>query len=94
MVCLSSNFEDETTLNLPPKVKVLALPKPMTLQNAIFDYAAKHEQQGQSITVHRSFSLHHAGSVCSAEEFNTLMRPALDKMLRDLKAQVILESVD
>ncbi len=91
-VCYYGKFDEEARYQLAPELSVLAIPKALTLHTADIDYSSDYVEQGNTVLVTRHLEIHHAGgAVCTPADY-ALMRPALDKMIRDLKAQLILQT--
>jgi transglutaminase-like putative cysteine protease len=88
-VCPAISAEDDTAFHFPPEVNVIALPPPLAVRDANFDYSASYEQGPGSVTVKRRLHFQHSGMVCSADDFRR-MRPLIERMQRDLKSQIIV----
>ncbi|HZX26479.1 MAG TPA: DUF3857 and transglutaminase domain-containing protein [Telluria sp.] len=89
-VCPPLEAEDETRFELPRGVRVLALPPPLRVQDANLRYRSSTRKEGNAVVVKRQIAFRHAGLVCTPQEFRRL-RPLVDRMIRDLKSQVILQ---
>jgi len=89
-VCPPLEAEDETRFELPRGVRVLALPPPVRVQDANLRYRSSTRREGNAVVVKRQIDFHHAGLVCTPDEFRRL-RPLVDRMIRDLKSQVIVQ---
>ncbi|MES2317873.1 MAG: DUF3857 and transglutaminase domain-containing protein [Pseudomonadota bacterium] len=88
-LCPAIDAEDETGFVFPKGVKVIALPMALTLQDRNFSYRAQYLQRGNTVVVKRSLAFRNPGAVCSAADYQR-MQPLLDRMIRDLKSQVIV----
>ena len=88
-MCPAIDAEDETGFEFPSSVKIIALPKPLTLQDAHFNYRSQYLRQGNTVTVKRGITFRHDGVVCSPADYQR-MQPLLERMIRDLKAQIII----
>jgi transglutaminase-like putative cysteine protease len=88
--CAAVNDEDETAITFPAGVQILALPQPVTLHDANFDYGASYLRQGNSVTVKRHVKFSHAGALCTPAEFGQ-MQAIVEQMIRDLKSQIIVQ---
>lgn len=88
-MCPAIDAEDETGFEFPDSVKIIALPKPLTVQDANFSYRSQYLRQGNTVTVKRGITFRHAGVVCSPADYKR-MQPLLDRMIGDLKAQIII----
>lgn len=90
-ICLGADATEESRYDFPGHVDVIALPKPLALNNAYIDYQSSFEREGSSVVVKRHFRFHHTSSVCSAEDYQQ-MRQALDQVIRDLRSQIIVKA--
>jgi transglutaminase-like putative cysteine protease len=88
-VCPAIDIEDETGFSFPKGVKIIAVPKPVALRDANLDYSARYTRHGNIVIAQRRLAFRHAGMVCTAADYQR-MQPLLDRMLRDLKSQVIV----
>jgi transglutaminase-like putative cysteine protease len=89
-VCPAINAEDELGFNFPKKTRILALPKPLTINDADFAYRSNYTRKGNTVLVRRQLRFRHASVVCTPEDYRR-MQPALDRMMRDLRGQVIVQ---
>ena len=89
-VCPSREVEDESTFIVPKEISVVAVPKPLALRDAYFDYASEYIRQDNFVVIKRRFRFHHAGMVCSSDDFKAIL-PAVSQMVRDLRSQVIVQ---
>ena len=90
-ICAALDNEEEARFNFAPDVKILALPKKLVLHGADFDYQANYVRKGNSVTVRRHVRFRPDGMVCSPADF-TRMRPLIDRAIRDLKSQIIVQA--
>jgi transglutaminase-like putative cysteine protease len=88
-ICPAIDAEDELALALPEGVKVIALPKPLMLEDPHLRYRSQYLQRDNAVIVRRSLVFRHPTLVCSAADYRRL-QPLLERMLRDLKSQVII----
>lgn len=88
-VCPAIDAEDELRLTLPPRTRVLALPRPLVVEDANFAFRSRYARRGDTVTVRRQLKFRHTAATCSPEDY-ARMRPALERMLRDLRAQVVV----
>jgi len=88
-VCPAIVADEETVFHFPAGVAVLALPHDLALDDGNLRYRAQYLQRDSAVTVTRSLRFRHAGLVCNAAE-HARMRPLLDQLLRDLRAQIIV----
>ena len=89
-MCPSIDAEDETGFVFPDSVKIIALPKSLTLQDANMRYRSHYLRSGNTVTVKRGITFRTSGAVCSAADYKR-MQPLLERIIRDLKAQIIIE---
>jgi transglutaminase-like putative cysteine protease len=89
--CPAIDASDETTFAFPPQVKIIALPRALALDDANFHYRAQYRQQGNTVVVSRSVTFSNNGMVCSAADYRR-MQPLLDRIIRDLRSQLIIGS--
>lgn len=89
-VCPAIDAEDELQFKLPGRARVLALPRSLTVEDANFAYRSRYARQGQLVTVKRQLKFRHTQATCSPDDYQR-MRPALDRMLRDLRTQVVVK---
>jgi transglutaminase-like putative cysteine protease len=90
-VCPGIDSEDELAYVLQKGVRIIALPKSLTLKDANFAYRASYARKANTVTIKRSLRFVHAGAVCTPADFRR-MRPLVDRMQRDLKSQVIVSA--
>lgn len=85
--CPAIDATDETRYRLPQATRILALPAPMSvIQGGVF-YLAVYERQGNAVLVRRRLSFRDGDSTCTAAEVRA-MRPALERIARDLHSEV------
>jgi len=89
-VCPSIDAEDELRYGLPPRTRVLALPKPVTVDDGRFYYRSQYARQGNAVVVKRRLQFRHTAATCTPEDYRQ-MRPALERMMRDLRGQLIVQ---
>jgi transglutaminase-like putative cysteine protease len=89
-VCPAINAEDELGFKFPKKTHILALPKPLMINDADFAYRSSYTRKGNTVLVRRQLRFRHASVVCTPEDYRR-MQPALDRMMRDLRGQVIVQ---
>ena len=90
-VCPAIDAEDVTGFDFPKSVRILALPKPLALRDANFSYAASYTRKGNTVVVKRQLRFSHDGVVCTPAEYRR-MQPLVERMLRDLKSQLIVQA--
>lgn len=89
-VCPAIDAEDELRFTLPRRTRVLALPHSTAVEDANFAYRARYRRQGRLVTVERALKFRHTGATCTPDDYRR-MRPALERMLRDLRTQVVVQ---
>ncbi len=89
--CLSGSADEQASFRFPKEIRVVAVPKPVSVNAAHLEYTADYQQQGDTLRIRRHYRFDHAGAVCSPDEFQAL-RAGLDAMTRDLRAQIIVEA--
>ena len=90
-VCPAIDSEDETGFLFASGIRIIALPKNVRLRDAHFSYEARYARRGNRVTVTRRVAFRHEGMVCSAAAYRR-MQPVLERILRDLKSQVIISA--
>jgi len=88
-ICPAIDAEDELALAFPHGVKIIALPKALMLEDPNLRYRAQYLQRGNTVIVQRSLTFRHHTVVCSPADYRR-MQPLLERMIRDLKSQVII----
>lgn len=88
-VCPAIDAEDELRFHLPKRSQVLALPRATRVEDANFAYRSRYERRGALVTVRRQLKFRHTAATCSPDDYRR-MRPALERMLRDLRSQVVV----
>ena len=90
-VCPAIDAEDELRFHLPQRSRVLALPRAVRVDDANFAYRSRYARRGALVTVQRELKFRHTAATCSPDDYRR-MRPALERMLRDLRSQVVFKS--
>jgi hypothetical protein len=90
-MCPAIDAEDETGFAFPKGVKILALPKPVTLRDENFDYRASYTRKANTVIVKRRITFRHEGIVCTPADHRR-MAPLVDQIMRDLKSQIIVQA--
>jgi hypothetical protein len=88
IVCLGGSSVEEYIYHLPNNMKVLSVPKNISLSNALVNYRSTYALKGNTLTVKRELFDKTKGNVCPIsiqKEFFTLAK----KALADVKAQVV-----
>lgn len=89
-VCPTLDIEDETAFEFANGVRIVALPKALTLRDANFSYRASYVRKANSVVVRRSVQFQRHGIVCTPADYQR-MRPLVDRMIQDLKNQIIVQ---
>ena len=87
-VCPAIDAEDEVHFHLPTRSRVLALPRATHVDDANFAYHSRYARRGALVTVQRQLRFRHTAATCTPDDYRR-MRPALERMLRDLRSQVV-----
>jgi len=87
-VCPAIDTEDEVRFHLPTRSRVLALPRAVHVDDANFAYHSRYARRGALVTVQRQLKFRHTAATCTPDDYRR-MRPALERMLRDLRSQVV-----
>jgi len=89
-VCPAIDAEDELRYTLPPRTRVLALPKPVVVDDGRFYYRSQYARRGDAVVVKRRLQFRHTAATCTPEDYRR-MRPALERMMDDLRGQVVVQ---
>ena len=89
-VCPAIDAEDEVHFHLPTRSRVLALPRATHVDDANFAYHSRYARRGALVTVQRQLKFRHTAATCTPDDYRR-MRPALQRMLRDLRSQVVFK---
>ena len=87
-VCPAIDAKDELRFHLPTRSRVLTLPRDVHVDNANFAYRSRYALRGALVTVQRRLKFRHTAATCTPDDYRR-MRPALERMLRDLRSQVV-----
>lgn len=87
-VCPAIDAVDELRFHLPTRSRVLALPRAVHVDDANFAYHSRYARRGALVTVQRQLKFRHTAATCTPDDYRR-MRPALERMLRDLRSQVV-----
>ena len=90
-VCPAIDSEDELRYRLPARTRVLALPKLVEVDDGRFYYRAQYARQGDQVVVKRRLQFRHTAATCTPDDYRQ-MRPALERMQRDLRTQVVIQA--
>ena len=89
--CPAIDSEDVTGFEFPKSVRIIALPRPVSMRDGHFSYQANYERKGNTVVVSRKLRFQHEGMVCTPAEYQR-MQPLVDRMIRDLKSQIIVQA--
>lgn len=90
-VCLSGAISELSRFELPSGIQVIAIPKALEVRQKDMEYTARYEKQGDTIVIKRRFLFSHPSTVCTPEDF-TALKPAIEKMVKDLQSQIIVQA--
>jgi transglutaminase-like putative cysteine protease len=91
-VCVVMDFAEQADYHFPPGAKLLARPDDVTINNPYFRYQARYVQNGDGIQIQRHLeSGKRDGRVCTPQD-QQAMQADIGRMLRDLRAQFILQA--
>lgn len=88
--CHSFYGEENTAITFPDNVKVTKIPAPVLFNEKGINYQATYQQQGNTVTIKRSFTNDRPSTVCNANDLDNWK--VFHKVLkRDLRSQIIYE---
>jgi hypothetical protein len=88
-VCPAIDHEDDTGFRLPKGVRILALPKSVSLMDGGIYYRASYTRRGNEIRIRRRLTFRHGRATCTPADYRA-MQPALDRIIRDLRSQIVV----
>jgi hypothetical protein len=88
-VCPALDHEDETGFRFPKSVRILALPKPVKLMDGGIVYRASYARRGNEVVVTRRLTFRHGRATCTPADYRA-MQPALERIGRDLRSQIVV----
>ncbi|ALK95423.2 DUF3857 domain-containing transglutaminase family protein [Massilia sp. WG5] len=88
-VCPAIDIDDETGFRFPKEVRILALPRPVSLMDGGIVYRASYTRRGNQVVVRRRLSFRHGRATCTPDDFRA-MQPALERIVRDLRSQIVV----
>lgn len=90
---VSQDLTDNYSIQLPDNVKVIYLPKPVSLRNDIFEYTADYQQQGNLLTIKKHYIIHSDKGYLTPNEI--ARSTEIGRAIRnDLQAKVLVMPVD
>lgn len=84
------SFSEITKVNLPVAMKVLRLPKPVTVTSAFGTYTSSYTLEGRAVTVTRTLDLTSSAPYLQPDECSALQRMAAS-IKHDLMAQIVYQ---
>ena len=88
-VCPALDTEDETSFRLPKGVRILSLPASHNVIDGGIFYRASYARRGATVQVKRRLTFRHGGATCTPGDYRA-MRPALERIMRDLRSQIVV----
>ncbi|MDE2402639.1 MAG: DUF3857 and transglutaminase domain-containing protein [Burkholderiales bacterium] len=89
-LCGGGRSEEDYTFQFPKGVKVVSIPKEVTLQHDVLSYRARYVLKGQRLTVQRVFDDRTPGNVCSPEAVKAYQQ-FVRQVATDINAPVVLK---
>jgi hypothetical protein len=86
-VCPAIDAEDETRLRLPQGLRFTPLPEPASVITGGIFYRATYARESDGVLVKRRLTFRHGRATCTPED-NRAMRPALERIRRDLRSRL------
>ncbi|MFT4063443.1 DUF3857 domain-containing transglutaminase family protein [Paraburkholderia sp.] len=92
-VCHNLAVHERARIELPANFHVLDMPEPKRTQDRFVDFESHYtfDPQSNVITMTRDGTTHFDSDVCTPDDF-TQMRPAIEAIGRDVRAEVIVRS--
>jgi hypothetical protein len=88
-VCPALDNVDETSFRLPRGVRILALPAPLQIMDGGIFYRASYARRANAVLVQRRFTFRHGRPTCTPADYRA-MQPALERIMRDLRSQIVV----
>jgi len=89
--CPGFDYEDEADFNFAAGLRILAVPRQLSLRDGALDYQSDYARKGNLVTVRRHLRFAPPRATCTPADY-ARMRPLLERMQRDLKNQIIIEA--
>jgi transglutaminase-like putative cysteine protease len=86
--CANGESTEEYVYHLPKGMKILAVPKDMSVKNDFLSYRATYRLQGNVLTVKRTLEDKTVGNVCSPAVFKAYKKFAI-QVQQNVKSQVV-----
>lgn len=90
-ICPALDSADETVISFAPGIRIVALPKALSVNQAGLSYQATYARQGNRVLVTRSLRFRHAGRTCTPADY-LRMRAPLERMQRDLRSRIMVKA--
>lgn len=90
--CLSGEISEVAHMEFPGKVKILAVPKAVSVKQAGFDYRATYVKKANTVLITRHYAFAKADVLCTPQDFEA-MKPVIESMVNDLKSQIIVQTL-
>jgi transglutaminase-like putative cysteine protease len=90
--CLSGEISEVAHMEFPGKVKILAVPKAVSMKQAGFDYRATYVKKANTVLITRHYAFAKADVLCTPQDFEA-MKPVIESMVNDLKSQIIVQTL-
>jgi hypothetical protein len=92
-VCHNLELHERTQISLPANFRVLDMPESAQVQDRFIDFRSQYafEPLTNVVTVTRDGSTHFDSDVCTPGDF-AQMRPTIEALQRDVRAEVIVKS--
>ncbi|WP_455826286.1 DUF3857 domain-containing transglutaminase family protein [Pseudomonas graminis] len=89
--CTSGEIFEQARLEFPGTMKILAVPKAMSVKKAGFDYRSSYVKKANTVMITRHYAFAKAGALCTPQDFQA-MKPVIENMVNDLKSQIIVQT--
>jgi len=92
-VCQNLAIHENARIVLPANFRVLDMPEPKRTQDRFVDFESQYtfDARNNVVTMTRDGTTHFDSDVCTPDDF-TRMRPAIEAIGRDVRAEVIVRS--
>ncbi|NHZ88248.1 DUF3857 domain-containing protein [Massilia sp. CCM 8733] len=90
-ICPALDSADETVITFAPGIRILALPKALSVNEAGLSYQASYARLGNRVLVTRSLRFRHASRTCTPADYQR-MRAPLERMQRDLRSRIMVKA--
>jgi hypothetical protein len=92
-ICTGGKFDEVAQVTFPKTIRVTDVPPDADIKDAFFDYSSRYvfDPATNMLQVERHLDATFGKQVCSPAEF-AVMRPALKRIERDTKSQIIVKA--